>query len=84
MKLTVSDFQIPSWPAPMPAPQPLFFSILPQKLNNKEGKEKKSVTLKQKYENTQEIKAETRSSWAKSYQLVSVLWNYLNTAKKTN
>lgn len=33
-KLTVSDFQTLSWLAPMPAPQPLFSSILHQKLGS--------------------------------------------------
>lgn len=37
MELTVSGFLIPSWLAPMPAPQPLFFSILHQKLQQKVG-----------------------------------------------
>lgn len=43
-KLTVSDFQTLSLLAPMPAPQPPFFSILHQKLGSiKSGRGEKSV-----------------------------------------
>lgn len=62
-KLTVSGFQTLSWLVPMPAPQPLFSSILHQKLGSiiSRRRENQHYLKKQKQENTPEDKAEARS-----------------------